>query len=277
MSSTAPPSSDRTQGTPGLPEGHPLAELHARRVKKNQDLLVVITDWHNRRGTGKSVLTLQLADACDMTPDGLTLDKCSMSASELADAYIEQPKGSSLVLDEAEQDLSKYRAGTHTNMAIRQLVSMGRIEEKYVFLNLPASAELDRDLLALCDVWVLVENRGQARVHFLEYNPYEQKLLPRKVQNLGWGDLKPDPRLRGIYNKLTKQKQQRLRGETSDGESFVKAADVKQQVEKAREQAQREQRDNDIRAFYEETESTQQEVADALGLSRSRVANILRE
>jgi len=134
-----------------LGRGHPLSETYHSRVAQNQDFSVIVSDHHNRRGTGKTVLSLKLAAAMDRTEEGLTSEKVSLSPEELAAAYIDQPRGSALVLDEAEAGLSKYRAGSSANMAMRQLVSMGRIEEKYLVMNLPAAGELDRDLQALCD------------------------------------------------------------------------------------------------------------------------------
>ena len=63
----------------------------------------------------------------DRTSDGITTEKVAINPDELAEAYTECPRGSALVLDEAEAGLSKYRAGSSVNMAMRELISMGRI------------------------------------------------------------------------------------------------------------------------------------------------------
>jgi len=83
-----------------LGRGHPLSETYHSRVAQNQDFSVIVSDHHNRRGTGKTVLSLKLAAAMDRTEEGLTSEKVSLSPEELAAAYIDQPRGSALVLDE---------------------------------------------------------------------------------------------------------------------------------------------------------------------------------
>jgi predicted XRE-type DNA-binding protein len=220
-------------------------------VAQNQDFSVIVSDHHNRRGTGKTVLSLKLAAAMDRTEEGLTSEKVSLSPEELAAAYIDQPRGSALVLDEAEAGLSKYRAGSSANMAMRQLVSMGRIEEKYLVMNLPAAGELDRDLQALCD-W--------------------QKPMTPKTEVIEWTDLQ-DPQLLEVYDELTEEKRAHLRGETSDAQHLTQQQH-RQLLEQAEEAASISTRDRIIRQLREETDLTQREIAAAVGLSRSRVASI---
>jgi len=255
-----------------LGRGHPLSETYHSRVAQSQDFSVIVSDHHNRRGTGKTVLSLKLAAAMDRTEEGLTSEKVSLSPEELAAAYIDQPRGSALVLDEAEAGLSKYRAGSSANMAMRQLVSMGRIEEKYLVLNLPAAGELDRDLQALCDWWVLVERRGLAQGHALTYHPYQQKPMTPKTEVIEWSELQ-DPQLQQLYEELTDEKRAHLRGETSDAQHLTQAQHRKL-LQQAEEAASISTRDRIIRQLREETDLTQREIAAAVGLSRSRVASI---
>jgi len=255
-----------------LGRGHPLSETYHSRVAQNQDFSVIVSDHHNRRGTGKTVLSLKLAAAMDRTEEGLTSEKVSLNPEELAAAYTELPPGSALVLDEAEAGLSKYRAGSSANMAMRQLVSMGRIEEKYLVLNLPAAGELDRDLQALCDWWLLVERRGLAQGHALTYHPYKQRPLTPKTETVEWSDLE-DPQLLEVYEELTAEKRRHLRGESSEAQHLTQAQH-RQLLEQAEETASIRTRDRIIRQLREETDLTQREIAAAVGLSRSRVASI---
>ena len=258
-----------------LTEGKPLTRLYENRVKNNQDLFVILDDRHNRRGTGKTVLSLGLAHQMDRTKDGLTTEKVTLSPDALIEAYTEQPQGSALVLDEAEASVSKFRAGSKTNMAIRELVSMGRIEEKYVVMNLPSTSEMDRDLKALADVWVMVEKKGLATVHFLGWNPYQEHPLTPKKQTLQWTDI-TDPHLRRLYRELTEEKRAHLRGETEESK-LVDQAEHQESLERAEERAEKETRDDLIQNLYETTSLTQAEIADTVDLSRSRVADICRE
>lgn len=260
-----------------LEDGYALTELYKKRVRNNQDLFVVVSDWHNRRGTGKSVLSLRLGHTLDRTGDGLTGEKATLSVPQLTQAYVEQPKGSALVLDEAEAGVSKYEAGTKTNKAIRELVSMGRIEEKYVIMNMPNSGEMDRDLKALADVWIIVTAKGAAKCHILGYNPWGEHPTVAADHPYAWDAIPDDHYLAEVYNELTAEKRRRLRGEDSDSH-LVEEGEVKERVEKAREQVQAKVRNRFIQDLYEHNDMTQQEIANlpSVGLSRSRVADILR-
>lgn len=259
-----------------LEEGHALTELYNKRVKQNQDLFVIVSDYHNRRGTGKTVASLRLAHALDRTDEGVTFDKTTLSVEEITDAYVDQPKGSALVLDEAEAGVSKYEAGTATNKAIRRLISMGRIEEKYVVMNLPNSGEMDRDLKALADVWILVTARGTAQCNILGWNPWEQHPTTAAQHPFAWGDIPKDSYLRDVYNKLSDEKRMQLRD--GEGTNYVPADEVGERIDKARETTEKKLRNQWIKAVYEKYDITQQEIADldTVDLSRSSVANILR-
>lgn len=257
-----------------LSKGKPLTRLYEKRKAKNQDLVGIISDQHNRRGTGKTTLSLKLANAFDRT-GGIEADQCSINSDQLIKNYTDQPPGSALVLDEAEASLSKYEAASSENRAIRKLVSMGRVEEKYVIFNLPASAELDRDLKILCDFWIMVTELGEAVVHFLPYQPYAEKPLNPRVQELYWTEI-TDDRLQAIYQNLTERKREYLRGEDS-GSGLIEAEQLEHELEQERETAEIETRNDLVRSIYETSDVTQQNLADAVELSRSRVADILSE
>lgn len=258
-----------------LPDGYPFTRLYRKRTANNQDLAVLVSDHQNRRGTGKTVLSLKLASLMDRTEDGLTEEKVAIGPSQLTEAYVELPKGSALVLDEAEAGLSKYEAASAVNRAMRELVSMGRIREKYLVLNLPASSELDRDLKALCDFWFMVQSKGRALGHHLKWNPYSEEPRTPKTETWEWSDIHEGTELRNIYDYLTDEKLAHLRGERDESSQRVPADEVTQMIEEAQDEAATETRDELLQSFYDELEVTQSDLAEAVGLSRSRVADIL--
>lgn len=253
----------------------PLDERYQQRVDDNQDLVTVISDYHNRRGTGKSVLSLLLGDHFDRTDDGLTAEKCSLDASDLLDQYTAQPEGSALVLDEAEGQASKYRASSSVNKALRELVSMGRVEEKYLIMNMPASDELDKDLLGLADVWILVTRKGQAIVHLLANEPYNAKLLTPKSELIEWSDIPKGTDLRAVYNELTRQKKARLRGE--EGDPLVKESEVEDRIRKAVKDAKQEKRDEIIGQLVNTAGIGSTQLAPAFEIKQPRISQIARE
>jgi len=258
-----------------LPDGYPFSKLYRKRVANSQDLAIIISDHQNRRGTGKTVFSLKLASLMDRTEEGITTEKVAVGPDQLLEAYMKEPKGSALVLDEAEAGLSKYEAASAVNRAMRELVSMGRIREKYLVLNLPASSELDRDLKALCDFWFMVQNKGRALGHFLRWNPYSEEPRTPKTETWEWSDIPEDAELREVYDYLTSEKLAHLRGEREESSQRITATEAKSMVEEAKEEVRTETRNELLRNFYDDLDLTQRELADAVGLSRSRVADIL--
>jgi hypothetical protein len=259
-----------------LPEGYDFTKLYKKRVRNSADLSVVLSDRANRRGTGKTVFSLLLADAMDRTDEGLTTDKVAISVDEVLDAYMNCPKGSGIVLDEAEQGLSKYRAGSSVNMAMRNLISMARIREKYIVISLPNSGSLDRDLKSLCSWWFLVQEKGSAWSHPLNYNPYKgEPRTPRKDDRWFWDDIPEDHRLRDVYDYLHDEKLKHLRGETDESSQRLKPSEVQTKIEKTRSETKTETRDQLLTEIYSNSELTQQQLANSVGLSRSRLADIV--
>ena len=260
-----------------LPDGYPFTRLYRKRVANNQDLAVIVSDHQNRRGTGKTIFSLKLAALMDRTDEGLTTEKVAIDPDELTEAYVELPKGSALVLDEAEAGLSKYEAASAINRTMRELVSMGRIREKYLILNLPASSELDRDLKALCDFWFMITAKGRALGHHLRWNPYAEEPRTPKTEPWEWTDIAEDDPLRDIYDYLTEEKMAHLRGEREASNQRIPAQEVGDMIEEAREEASTETRNELLRTFYDRLDVTQAELADGVDLSRSRVADILTD
>jgi len=251
------------------------AKLYKKRVANNQDLAILVSDHQNRRGTGKTVLSLKLASRLDRTEEGITKEKVSIGVDSLLDSYTELPKGSALVLDEAESGLNKYEAGTQVNKAMRELVSMGRIEEKYLILNLPSSGALDRDLKALCDWWWLVQYKGLAKGHHLQWNPYSEQPRTPKKRDLEWTDIEEGTQLRDVYNYLTKLKRKHLRGESEESSQRLTPAEVQNRIDTIKSETKTETRNRLLEEIYSNSDLTQQELASSVGLSRSRLADIV--
>ncbi len=258
---------------------HPFAEMYRKRVEQNRDLVVLVTDSSNDRGTGKTTETLRLAHGMDRTEEGLTTEKVAMDPRPLIKAYTEQPHMSGLALDESEVGLDKYKSGSAVNRAIRELVSTGRIEQKYLVLNAPADHLVDKDLKTLVDVWILVERRGFANVYRMDWSPHQGKQLTPHLGTIEWDPIPPDHQLKEVYDYLTDKKKGRLRGE--DGDDFIKRSEAREMVEEAREEAVQEHRDTVIGRLAElqvkesQTELNQSQIGEVVDLSRSRVSQIL--
>lgn len=258
-----------------IPESCPLGKLYRKRVAQNRDLTVLIADWNLERGSGKTTLALRLAAACDRTDNGITPDKATLSAQGLTDAYTAQPRGSGLVLDEGQAGISNRRAMSGVNEAMRKIVGMGRVEEKYLFLTAPGVHQVDKDIRNMCDVWIFVRELGEAQMFRVKYNPLGDHELTHNWGELTWpGDL--PGQLGDTYDELTKEKRRRLRGEGGDGEGYVDAAEAAETAEQAAEEAERQKRDEVITEIYNNSpDMTQKDLADAVGLTRSRIGDIV--
>jgi hypothetical protein len=262
-----------------LPEGYEFTKIYNTRVANNQDLSLYVTDSQNRRGTGKTVFSLKLAELMDRTDEGLTREKVFLDPSELLDAYVELPKGSAIVLDEAEASLSKYRSGSNMNMALRQIVSMGRVREKYLVLNLPSSSELDRDMKSLLSYWWMVISKGEAMGHRISHNPYRESTYTPKSDNgttWKWTDIEPDSKLREVYEYLNQEKLDHLQNDSSM-DSVYSESDLEARVSKASNEAARETRDKLVKKFYDNSDMTQQELASRIDIPRGTLAPILSD
>ena len=154
---------------------------------------------------------------------------------------------------------------------------MGRIREKYLVLNLPASSELDRDLKALCDFWFMIQSKGTALGHFLRWNPYSEEPRTPKTETWEWSDIDKDDPVRDVYDYLTDEKLAHLRGERDESSQRISASEAQSMIEEARSEAETETRNELLRSFYSDLELTQEDLAEAVGLSRSRVADILTD
>jgi hypothetical protein len=262
---------------PSLPDDCPLNKLYRKRVAQNRDLTVLISDWNLERGSGKTTLGLRLMSHFDRTDEGITPSKATLSAKELINAYTEQPANSALLLDEGQADASNRRSMSGINEALRKIVGLARVERKFCIMTSPGVNQVDRDIRNMCDIWIFVRSLGEAQMFRVQYNPFQDTELTHDWGTLKWGPELPG-QLQHTYDELTAEKRKRLRGEGDDGEGYVQASKVQEQVEEQVKDTKRQTRDGLINDIYTNSDDmTQQELADAVGLSRSRIADILSE
>lgn len=265
---------DKSYSNP-FAEGTFMYDIFGKVLKENRDIIILVTDHRGRRGTGKTIASLSLASNLDQTPEGVTWDKCTLDAEEIRNAYASQPARSALVLDEIEQTASNRDAMTNTNKALREIMSMGRVEQKYVIANVPIKNFVDKDILKLCSVWISMTRKGRGLVHNLKWEPYSEKVYPEQQQWLEFDDIERGTQLREVYNKLTREKRKRISGEKGDG--FVPESEHQEELRKARKQARKEMRDDIVSGVYQhpEIDTSQAALGDAAGVSQKTVSNII--
>lgn len=267
-----------------------LNKLYGKVVSADRDLVIIVSDKRGRRGTAKTTTSLQLADMMDRTPQGLTFDKCTLAPEQLRNAYSTQPPGSGLVLDEGEIAAGNRDAMTLTNKALREVMSIARVEQKYLVVNAPIKGFIDKDILKLADVWIAMERRGRGLVHHLKWEPYTERLYTEKRQRIELSDIEPGSRLKEVYHKLTREKQKHIDGE--EGQKFIPQSEHQEKLQKTREQVRQETRNEIIRDIYNGLRGfddgdytrmkradgvSQAMIADAVGLSQPQIGNIVRD
>lgn len=255
-------------------EGTFLHDIFGKVLKENRDIIIIVTDHRGRRGTGKTIASLNLASNLDQTQEGVTYSKCSLDVEEIRNAYSSQPKGSALVLDEIEQAAGNRDAMTVTNRALREIMAMARVQQKYVICNVPIKGFVDTDILKLCDVWISVTRRGRGLVHHLKWEPYMEKLFTEKKQWIEFEDIDGGTQLREVYKKLSREKLNRIDGE--EGRKFIPSEEHEHEVKQERKAARKDMRNELVQGVYNnpEIDVTQQQLADAIGVSQKTISNI---
>lgn len=288
-----PPDIPERSWTNPFPEGHPLHDLFGRRVRGEQDLVILVDDYHARRGTGKTIASLQLAEGMDQC-GGLTWENVGMRIEEIRNAYYQLPERSAIVLDEGEVGASHRDSMTVTNKALNEIMSMGRVEQKYVVVNTPNIGFIDKSIRKLADVWLCMLRKGEGMIHYLERNPYGSglsgKTLTRKTGMIEFRDVAPNTRLREVYNRLTREKRKHIRGE--EGNGFVPESEHQEALEKQRERVRQETRNEVLRDVYRRCANvddddvqkmqrydglTKTMIGEAVGLDQSQISRIVNQ
>ena len=263
-----------------FPEGTFLHSQFEDVLSEQRDIIIIVDDYRGRRGTGKTVFSLKLAQAMDQTAEGVTKEKVSLQPEEIRNAYSSQPRGSALVVDEGEVGASNREAMSKTNQALREIMSMGRVEQKYVVVNAPIKSFIDKDIQKLSDVWISMVRRGQGLVHHLKWMPYQETLHTPKKGLASMDDIPRNTSLRDVYNYLTQKKQERIQGE--DGQEFIPLPEHQEKLQKKAKEARKDGRNDAVRGIMnhpevQETAISQRMVGQALGVTQQTVSNILND
>jgi len=261
-------------------EGTPLHDLFDEIVSEERDIVIVVDDYYARRGTGKSIASLQLGNGMDQTPGGVSKSKATIRPERLRNAYTDERLRSGLVLDEGEIGASNRNPMSNVNKALREIMSIGRVEQKYVVINTPLKKFIDSDILKLADVWIAMVRKGLGLVHLLEWEPYSEQLLTPAKQWIEFEDVPKNTQLRDVYNELTREKRKHMKGEGGDG--FIPLAEHEEKLQKAKEGARTDMRDEIVRGLFrhpeiQETAVSQRMVGEAIGVSQGTVSNILQD
>jgi len=237
------------------------AKFRERRGK-NRDLKIIITARDSQTGTGKTTLALWLAMHFDV--EGFNADKVTLHPREFLDLYKNNPVGSVIIMDEAEQ-LDARRSMSQKNIDFWNLWQTMRYRQITSILTLPTRSALDKRGLELCDIWIQVTARGHARVHQIGVGDYDGQTKPVLVETIEFPDVTYLP----VKDAVDDKKIQLV----EEGEEFIESEAESLDPDKLR----KDERDSVIRSIHENADVTHKQLAESIGLSRRQVTRILSE
>jgi hypothetical protein len=235
--------------------------MFKERKLKNRDLKIIITSRDSQTGTGKTTLALWLALHFDEY--GFSADQVTLHPEEFLELYTENPAGSVIIMDEAEQ-LDSRRSMSNKNVEFWNLWQTMRYRQITSILTLPTRSALDKRGLELADVWIQVTERGHARVHKIAVGDYDGNTRPNITETLAFPDIS-DLELK---DKIDEKKVALM----EEGEEFGEQTTFDQSDIKAQ---RIEQRNESIKAIYEATDVTQKALGEAHGITQQQVNNIV--
>jgi len=230
------------------------------RRGKNRDLKIIITARDSQTGTGKTTLALWLAMHFDV--EGFNADKVTLHPREFLELYKNNPVGSVIIMDEAEQ-LDARRSMSQKNIDFWNLWQTMRYRQITSILTLPTRSALDKRGLELCDIWIQVTARGHARVHQIGVGDYDGQTQPVLVETIEFPDVTYLP----VKDAVDDKKIQLV----EEGEEFIESQTENVDPEKIRQDS----RNVLIRQAYENTDMSQREVAETFELSQPQVHRIV--
>jgi hypothetical protein len=242
--------------------------MYRERKKENRDLKIIITSRNSQTGTGKTTLALWLALHFDEY--GFSADQVTLHPEEFLELYKENPAGSVIIMDEAEQ-LDSRRSMSNKNVEFWNLWQTMRYRQITSILTLPTRSALDKRGLELADVWIQVTERGHARVHKIAVGDYDGNTQPNISETLAFPDISD----LDLKDQIDEKKVALM----EEGEEFGEQTSFNQKDIK---EAQMKVRDLYLRKIYEYSDLSMKKLEDKLkeddeleGLSSSRIGQIV--
>lgn len=253
------------------------------RIEDNLDCKIIITSYSSTPGLGKTTLAIKMAREWDWH-DWAAEEKAYMTYEPFHEAYMSQPPGTVLLFDEVENEADARRGNSAENVGLSQLLATQRVRNIISIYTLPAVSMLDKRIMELADYWINVGvgfQKGVAYPHRLDVNDYSWvggrvQITPKRLgadEVIEFRDLPEDDPDKGYLDGL-KDEQNHIES------SFVPESEVEERVEKEREKAMREKRDEIICGLVQHPElkisTTKLADTDGIDITQQRVAQIVK-
>lgn len=249
-----------------------LGRVARKRLSNDNDIKIIIQGKNSQTGIGKTTLAIELCREID--GNGWDAEqKAYIDVQKYLNDFLDHKPQSALLLDEIGTQADSRRSTSKDNVQLSHGWQMLRARNIATIATLPSTSTLDKRMLELADYWVLVKSRGVAQPYEIRVNDFNgtvaRKPLPGE-EHIKFPDL---PDWDGDKNYLDRLKDQKVR---SDGMERITVAEHKQELEKAREKAEKAGRDDTIKRIYDTTELSYADIGNAVGLTKQTVGQIIR-
>ena len=212
----------------------PLHQIFLKRMENDRDLKVIITAKDAETGVGKSTAGFALAASWHPIYTGEEWSADEYGSYDIApylEQYLSAKNGSVLQMEEAEQ-LDARRGMASENVDFSHYWMAMRVRQIVSILTLPSTSALDKRLWQLADVWINVEDRGEAAVYRIGVNSFNGEMYTEFMHQFSWPDVSHHPEMK----KLDREKDEKI--ERGLGDVGDEAEEIPKPKEVRREQAQ---------------------------------------
>jgi len=240
-----------------------------KRIKQGRDVKIFFSAENGETGVSKTSGAVCMGYALDNSRTGLTRGSCTVQAPEFIQKYDTLPKGGVLIGDEWTSEGDSRRANSHGNVNMSYQWAMRRYREIPSIIILPSKADLDRRIQRLADYWVLVTARGEALIHKVMIDRYDDELFFDPIQRWSWPNMDGDP----VYEHLEELKRKKSEGDALT--EYYTSSEVEEIEKQAKMEGKEEERLQALQQMTEERGLSQSEAGEIFGISQGRVSQLL--
>lgn len=245
------------------------------RLVTGRDMNIIITA-SSETGVGKTTLAAALAIFMDQL--GWSHDKAAVADPVQYDRkYDNSLPGECLILDEAEKAMDARRGQTTEAVELSQSFATKRYKQVFSILTAPSKSWVDKRLGGdAADYWIqalqtdLGRIKGEAKVYRLKENEHYEQEYTDRTEYIHWPQMDWHPE----FQRLDERKVDLLETDQSSRTWYHKD-EIDDMMDDARKSAKKEQRQEIIERLARNPDLTQSDVADGVGISQSRVSQIL--
>jgi len=257
---------------PGLTDSKMFHEF-ASRLSAGRDMHVIVTA-SAETGVGKTTLAVTIALLWDM--NWWTAEKATLDPREYEALYDEVAPGSVLLLDEVQDAVDSRRAGSRDNVNLSQAFATKRYRQIFGVMTAPSKGWVDGRIGEdSADYWIQAQEtdtgqpKGEAKVYRLKNNEHYEQSYSKRTETISWPKLDWHPEFQKLHRKKVESKE----GQTES--EYVPRSEHKEMLEKIEKETARSRDNWWIQQLYDETDMSQGDIGDILGISQQAVSNRL--